>query len=265
MSNPDLGYIPSTPGDAQRFRRRAFITLWIFIVLSLALHFTMGPTVTAISPIFRVADTPDQGVSIVTLSRAKLAIVKPTPTPSPPPKIYRRTIANVAPMKYLEFGSKTLRHSIKPPARRTSMLSVHPEVAPSPVNGPDAGAATDLVPAKARTQGDSAQSDSGADRSRVAGTVVWGDDNPPRVLTFASLGAAGASATNGRHVRLEVDIGPDGDVLSIRIVASSGDATFDAAAIDAARKSTYKPATLNGLPVHGTCTIDIPQAATATT
>jgi TonB family protein len=265
MSKPETGYIPRTPGSAAKFRRRTFIVLWSFIALSLAIHLTMGPTVTAMSPMFRTPDTPEQGVSIITLSRAKLAMVKPTPTPTPPPKIFRRTIANLAPLKYLEFGSNSIRRAIRPPARRTSMLSVHPEVGPSPTAGPDAAAATDVIPATSPPHAQTAQADTGADKNRVSGTVVWGDDNPPRVLAVASLSGNAASQPNGRHVRLEVEVGPDGDVLSVRIVQSSGDAILDAAAIDAARKSTYKPATLNGLPVHGTCTIDIPQAATATT
>ncbi len=265
MGRPEVGHIPLTPGSAKRFRRYALVGLLVFVALSFALHLTLGPTVTAISPIFRTPDTPDQGVSVVTLSRAKLAMVKPTPTPTPPPKIYLRSLANLAPMKYLEFGSRGARHAIKPPARRTAMLSVHPEVGPSPTAGPDAAAATDQLPAAAPPKGDSGQMDTGADKNRVAGAVVWGDDNPPRVLALASLAGGAASAQAGRHVRLEVDIGPEGDVLDVRIVIPSGDPTLDAAAVDAARKSTYRAATLNGLPVHGTVTLDFPQTPATTT
>ncbi|HME82466.1 MAG TPA: TonB family protein [Candidatus Eremiobacteraceae bacterium] len=263
MGRPEAGHIPLTPGSAPRFRRRALVGLFLFVGLSFALHLTLGPTVTAISPIFRTPDTPDQSVSVVTLSRAKLATV--TPTPTPPPKIYVRTIANVAPLKYLEFGTRSARHAIKPPARRTAMLSVHPEVGPSPTAGPDSAAATDLMPAGAPPKGESAQADTGADKSRIAGAVVWGDDNPPRVLSLASLVGGATGAQTGHHVRLEVDIGPDGDVLNVRVVISSGDAALDAAAVDAARKSTYRAATLNGLPVHGTVTLDFPQTTATTT
>ncbi|MBV8083043.1 MAG: TonB family protein [Candidatus Eremiobacteraeota bacterium] len=263
MDRPETGFIPSKPGGIPPYRRRTLYVLLGFIALSFGIHATLGPTVTAISPIFRIADTPDQGVSVVTLSRAKLAKVDPTPTPTPPPKIYRRTIANLAPLKYLEAGIRALRRAITPPARRAAMLSVHPGVEPSPTAGPDAGAATDEVPAKTPASNMSAQADTGADRSRIAGTVVWGDDNPPHLLQLASF--SGASSTAGRHVRLEVDVGPDGDVLNVRVVISSGDSTLDAAAVDAARHSTFRPATLNGLPVHGTCTIDIPQANTTAT
>jgi TonB family protein len=236
------------------------IGLWLFIIFSLAIHFIMGPGVTAISPIFRTPDEPDQTVSIVTLSRGKLDPVQPTPTP--PPKVVKRTIANIAPLKYLEFGAHGPRHGIKPPARRTSMLSVHGhEAAPAP--GPDAPAATDVTPANLPKRGESAQADSGADKARIAGAVQWGDDNPPRLLSLASLGAS--SDTNAHRARLEVDVGPDGTVTDVRVLSSSGDPALDAAAMDAVRKSTFAPATLNGLPVHGTCIVDVPAASAGPT
>jgi periplasmic protein TonB len=236
------------------------IGLWLFVIISVGLHFTMGSGITALSPVFRTPDTPDQTVAIVTLSRGKVEIIPPTPTP--PPKVVKRTIANIAPMKYLEFGSHGPRRGIKPPARRTSMLAVHGhEAAPAP--GPDAAAATDVTPATAPKHGDSAQADSGADNARVAGAVVWGDDNPPRLLSLAALGAN--ADTNAHHVRLEVDVGPDGNVTSVRVLSSSGDAALDAAAMDAVRKSTFAPATLNGLPVHGTCIVDVPAASAGPT
>jgi len=221
----------------------------------------MGPGVTAVSPMFRIPDTPDQTVAIVTLSRGKLDVIPPTPTP--PPHIIKRSVANIAPMKYLEFGAHGPRHGIKPPARRTSMLSVHGrEAAPAP--GPDAPAATDVNPVAEAKRGDSAQTDSGANKSLVGGAVVWGDDQPPRLLSMAASGPNG-SAVNSKHVRLEVDVGPDGDVQAVRVISSSGDATLDAAVIDAVRKSTFAPATLNGLPVHGTCVIDVPTTTAAAT
>lgn len=272
MPRPEAGYIPLTPGSKARFQRRALVGVGVFVLLSLGLHFTMGPTMTTIAPLWRTPDVADQGVSIITLSRAKLVYVKPTPTPSPPPRIYLRTIANLAPMKYLEFGSRGRRHAIKPPSRRTALLSVHTGVEPSPAPGPDAAAATNQIPATKPKTGDSAQADTGASKANVSGAVVWGDDNPPRVLSLAALTGASPSGQNStagapdsRHVRLEVEVGPDGNVLSVKIITSSGDPTIDNAAVEAARKSTYAPATLNGLPVHGTCVLDFPVFAVSTT
>jgi len=235
------------------------IGLWLFIIVSVALHFTMGPGVTALSPIFRTPEVPDQTVSIVTLSRAKMDAVAPTPTP--PPKVVKRTVANIAPMKYLEFGAHGPRHGIKPPARRTSMLAVHGRE-PSPAQGPDAPAATDVTPVTSSKRGDSAQADSGADNARIAGAVQWGDDNPPRLLSLAAMSGSGDAS---HHVRLEVTVGPDGNVTDVHVLVSSGDAALDAAAMEAVRKSTFAPATLNGLPVHGTCIVDVPAASAGPT
>ena len=266
MAKPESGSIPITPGSKRPFRKRVLFGFGVFIALSFALHFTMGPTMTQLAPYWRTPDVPDESVSVITLSRAKLAIVKPTPTPSPPPRIYLRTIANLAPLRYLEMAMRGIRHAIKPPARRTSMLSVHEKNAqPPPASAPEAGGATDLNPSSTPRPNDSAQADTGADRNRVAATVQWGDDNPARVLDLASLSTTASNSLNGRHVRLEVQVGPDGNVLDAKIIESSGDATIDAAAIDAARRSHYAPATLNGLPVHGSCIVDFTLSSTGTT
>lgn len=266
MANPESGSIPITPGSKKPFRKRVIFGFGLFIALSFALHFTMGPTLTQMAPMWRTPDVPDQGVSIITLSRTKLAIVKPTPTPSPPPRIYIRSLANLSPLKYLEMGVRGLMHAIKPPARRTSMLAVH-EKNPQPpaARAPDSGGATDLKPSSTPKPNDSAQADTGADRNHIATTVQWGDDNPPRVLELASINAAAGASANGRHVRLEVDVGPDGNVIGVKVIDSSGDATIDAAVIDAVRRSHFAPATLNGLPVHGSCIVDFPLSATSAT
>ncbi len=253
-----LGYTPITPGSRTGFKRRALLVVGLFLALSFALHLVMGPTLTTLAPLFRTPEVPDQALTVVTLSRAKLVVVEPT---HPPPMIEKRTIANLSPLKYLEIAANTKHHEVHTPARRTAMLSVHDRGVPSPAPGPDSGAATNDLTTKVPPAGRSAQVDSGANTSRVGGAVQWGDDNPPHVLQVAAL----STGDTNRHVRLEVEISPDGDVLSVRILASSGDSALDAAAVDAARHSTYAPATLNGLPVHGTCIIDFPSSAAGTT
>jgi len=264
MAKPESGSIPITPGSKIPFRKRVVLGFGLFLGLSFVMHFTMGPTLTQMAPMWRTPDVPDDSVSIITLSRAKLEVVKPTPTPSPPPHVQVRSVANLAPLKYLEMSSQGARRGIKPPARRTSMLSVHEKTQQHSAAGPDAGAATDLNPLSKPKPNDSAQADTGGEHNRIAAAVQWGDDNPARVLDLASL-AVVTGAANGRHVRLEVSVGPDGDVVGIRVLESSGDANIDADAVDAARKSHYAPATLNGLPVHGTCIVDFSLSATGTT
>jgi len=263
MATPESGSVPITPGSKKPFRKRVILGFGVFIGLSFVMHFTMGPTLTQMAPMWRTPDVPDDSVSIITLSRAKLEVIKPTPTPSPPPHVQVRTIANLAPLKYLEMSTRGVRHGIKPPARRTSMLSVHEKTQQRSAAAADAGAATDLNPSSTPKPNDSAQADTGGDRNRIASAVQWGDDNPARVLDLASL-AVVTSAANDRRVRLEVSVGPDGDVVGVRVLESSGDATIDAAAVDAARRSHYAPATLNGLPVHGSCIVDFSLGATGT-
>lgn len=234
----------------------------VFLFVSLAVHFVMGPTLTKLAPMWRTPDVPEQGFSIVTLSRGKLAFVLPTPTPTPPPLVVKRTIAKLSPMKYLEMGGSGGRHSIRTPARRTSMLSLKAAAPPSPTAAPDSPAATNVLPLPGQNKStETAQSDSGADQARLAGSIQWGDDNPPRLIVLAATAAGGSSS---RRARVEVEVGPDGQVQNVKLVESSGDASVDAAALDAARKSSYAPATLNGLPVHGKCIIEFPSGIAST-
>jgi TonB family protein len=50
---------------------------------------------------------------------------------------------------------------------------------------------------------------------------------------------------------LEVDLAPNGKLAATRVVGSSGDALVDAAAISAARSSTFRPETVNCVPISG--------------
>ena len=135
--------------------------------------------------------------------------------------------------------------------RRSGQTDTAPRVAATEVPS---------VPSHSAT---SATADTGGTADELASAVVWGDDNPVRVVRQAAL-PSGLPAT-ARPARVEVEIGPDGDVINISLVQSSGDSTFDAAALEAAKQSVYAPATLNGLPVHGTCTIDYPTGGTSPT
>jgi TonB family protein len=116
------------------------------------------------------------------------------------------------------------------------------------------------MPGPSKAPNLTAQADTGANQARLAGAIQWGDDNPPRLI---ALGGS-AMADTGRHARVEVEVGPDGQVISVRLVESSGDPKVDAAALDTARKSSFAPATLNGLPVHGKCTIEFPSGLAST-
>ena len=248
-------------------RRRTIIAMAAFVLISTAVHFTLGPELTKLSPHWMVSSVPDQGLSIVTLSRREqqLMHVAPTPTPTPPPIPLPRSHRNLALLKYREIGSDVrLRPDVRPPARRKSTILLDRA---APLHPNDKGKDADVVAAMPEpTPGSSpapgaARADTGGKQDDLSGSIVWGDDNPPRLLRLAPLAvddhAAGVA-------RVEVEVGPDGQVEAVRLVQSSGDPAVDQAALDAARNSTYAPATLNGMPVHGSRVLDFPPAAQST-
>ena len=249
----------------RKVRRIALILLLAFIAGSAVLHFTVGSTFTALFPTWRYAAAPDQAISIISLSHLmrQQRIERPTPPPSPPPHVVKRTATHLGIMKYRELGSGELSMaSIRPPARHTAKLVVPgPGLAkPGRVDAPVVTSTEAPTPAPARVA--SAKVDTGGSADELNGNIVWGDDNPPRMLRLAPV----ASTTTPDHpVRLEVEVGPDGDVLNVKLLQSSGDSAFDELVMDAVRKTTFAPATVNGLPVHGTTIIEFPPAATRST
>jgi TonB family protein len=168
-------------------------------------------------------------------------------------------------LKYREIGvADSARNHQANLAEHVSLISMQrPERPPTtPTDTAPRVAATEVpsVPSHSAT---SATADTGGTADELASAVVWGDDNPVRVVRQSAL-PSGLTAT-ARPARVEVEIGPDGDVISVQLVQSSGDTNFDDAALAAAKQSVYAPATLNGLPVHGTLTIDYPIAGTSST
>jgi TonB family protein len=55
----------------------------------------------------------------------------------------------------------------------------------------------------------------------------------------------------GQHAIIEVCLAPDGVITGTRVVESSTDHGFDAAALDWARQARYRPRLENGRPVRG--------------
>jgi TonB family protein len=248
---------PLTP-NAPTIRRRHVVAFVAFVALSAGVHFTLGPGLTDLSPHWAVNDLRDQGLSIITLSRRnELRVMpKPTPTPTPPPIPLPRTKRNLALMKYREIGSALhLRPDVRPPARRKSTLLVERAGGHANDKSKDADVVTtnaEPTPSASQAPGAS-RVDTGAKHDDLSGSIVWGDDNPPRLLKLAPLGLDDRATGT---VRVEVQVGPDGQVLAVQLVQSSGDSALDQAALNAARNSTFAPATLNGMPVHGTSILE---------
>jgi protein TonB len=248
-------------------RRRAAIALVAFVALSAGLHFVLGPTMTALSPHWRYPNVPEQALSIVTLSHREepQAESKPTPTPTPPPIPLPHTKRDMSLLQYKELASNAvrLRHTVGQPARRISTIVIEKPASPKPIKAREADVVA-AVPAptpEVRTSPGSARAETGGPDDHLSGTVVWGDDNPCRPIKRAML----AVENRAGDARTEAAVGPDGAILSVQLVRSSGDGQVDQAALDATRATVFAPATLNGLPVHGSCQLDFPPAPSSTT
>lgn len=246
------------------FRKRTAFGLVLFVVLSAAVHFTLGPVMANFTPRWSGPDLPDQ-VSIITLSRKQeIQKLTPAPTPTPSPKPLPRTNRDLAALQYREMAKVAdVRMSvIHPPARRkTTIIVERPAKPQTDVRQANVVAAA-AQPTPAASQPPGPAKTSTGSTADLSGSVVWGDDNPVRVIRQAPLGVDD-HATGTASV--QVDVGPDGQVTDVQLIKSSGDPNVDAAALAAARSSTYAPATLNGLPVHGSCELDFPPPAAQTT
>ena len=249
----------------RRARRIAFYFLIAFIAVSAFVHFTLGSTVATLFPSWRYQPMPEQAISIISLSQMirQQRVPPPTPPPPPPPKVVKRTAQHLAIIKYREFGSRDARvATIRPPARRKANLFIAGPEQPKP-GTKDAPVATNVMrPTPEPAKAGAARSDTGGSQDELNGNIVWGDDNPPRVVRLAPIAMTNAPQ---RPVRIEVEVGPDGNVLSVKLLQSSGDTNLDEQVMDAARKTTFAPATVNGLPVHGTMVLEYPEGTTRST
>lgn len=242
-----------------KVRRLALIGGLIFIVASAALHFTVGSAVATYFPTWRGATPPDQAISIISISRNVREEPKPRPPPTAPPKIVTRVSSHLAPLRYRELTSfeKSQLALIRAPARRKADLYITGPKRAKP-GTQDAPGATNAVEPTPTPGAAGAKVDTGGANDEVVASV-WGDDNPPRVLQAAPVAI---STPPAKPVRIAVDVGPDGNVISVRIIQSSGDADLDQQALDAARKTVFAPATANGIPVHGSIVLEFPPAST---
>ncbi len=249
--------------EKPRIRKRVLFALALFIIGSALLHVSFGASVAAMSPWWRnVGPSDSDAVSVITLSRsAHDPFERPTPTPTPKPIIAKRTALNIAHIKYLELGVSEHAAPLHKIARRVAQISFDKPTKVKTVE--------DSAPRVAATEEPNAQSHSttsataytGGTGDELANSVVWGDDNPPRVVRLAQLPAGLPEIA--KSARVDVQVGPDGNVISETLVQSSGNSDFDAAALAAAKQTVFAPATLNGLPVHGTCTLEFPTTSTS--
>jgi len=265
QDEPQERYTQSEPSSAWRTRRRAIYILVAFVVVSFFVHFTLGPAVTAISPSWRYPNMPEQTITVISVSKMEQQHLAPTPTPKPQPTpiVIKRAHMDLSLVQLREMvNGNELGHNKIRAANKKVEIDLRRLVKVRPRNSASAPLAAahprpTLPPSRLNL---SARADTGGASDKLAGSIEWGDDNPPTVLTQAAV----SQSVPAHPARIRVEVGPDGVVTSVTLVESSGDSQFDAAALEAARRSTYAPATFNGLPVHGTIVVAYPAGAGAT-
>jgi periplasmic protein TonB len=244
--------------SASTAKKRALAIGLLFLLLSASLHFVLGPTIEAIAPHWQYAALPDQAMSIVTLSHRQQTEVQPapTPTPTPPPSTVKRTKRELALLADKEMASQySLKMRIVTPSRRTERILIdHPQKLAPNVKAPTAPVVSlnpEPTPEASPTAGAARVDTTGTNEETAS--MEWGDDNPARIVKRAALAIDDAAPG---IARVEVQVGPDGQVLSVELLQSSGNTAVDDAALEAAQTSTFAPATVNGVPVHGACVLD---------
>lgn len=249
--------------EKPRIRKRVLFGLAVFIIGSSLLHISFGTSVAAMSSYWRnVGPSDKDGVSVITLSRsAHDPFEKPTPTPTPTPIIVKRTALNVAMLKYLELGAEQRVARLHRLAHKVAQISLDKPAKFRPAAETAPRVAATEMPNGQSHSATSAAAYTGGTGDELANNVVWGDDNPARVVREAPL-PAGLPET-ARPARVDVEIGPDSQIIGVTLVQSSGNPDFDAAALAAAKQSAYTAATLNGLPVHGDCLLEFPNSTSS--
>jgi protein TonB len=198
-----------------------------FIAFSGFVHTMVGSMGYGLMPHFTVEATPSPQVVIFT-TRPK-PTPKPTPTPHvspppPPPKVTPPILPAVHPPKYVS--------------------NVHSGVGPTeaPYIQPTPGVVTPSAPPETPIpQPSIAQTPAGPIAPREGTFKYKAPLDYPEIAIQQGI--------EGTVVVL-VTIGPDGTLISATIAESSGDASLDEAALNAARASLYTPYLANGVPME---------------
>src|SRR5690348_10274168 len=172
------------------FKKRHAAGLVAFVLLSAFVHFTVGPELANLTPHWAAASIPDQ-VSIVTLSRRLQMPKMPTPPPpTPTPRPLPRTNRDLATLKYREMAKIADVHmrTIHPPARRKTRIIIERPTRPDPDTREANVVAAAPVPTPQAPQTPGASRTSNGGNQDLSGNVVWGDDNPVRIIKAAALG-----------------------------------------------------------------------------
>lgn len=139
-----------------------------------------------------------------------------------------------------------------PPAPATSAVAARPidEARPAAISAPAAPAEAPVAPrvseGVAPTQAvarEAVPAPAAPQRTAPRMDASWSGNAPPPYPAMARrMGEEG-------EVRLDVQVGPDGSVLDVRLKKSSGSRLLDQTAIETVKKWRFSPATIDGRPV----------------
>ena len=202
----------------------------IFIILSGAVHFVIGSWGESVIPHFKEQATPPpQKVTVQTLIKpppkpTPTPRPTPTPTPPPPPKNTPPPVnlkLHVVQSHSTDTGGPAEQAYTPPPVgNENGVPTAVPTVAPT------------AAPATA------APAPAGPVEATDADFIHKVEPDYPELASQQNIQG---------DVTVRITIGADGNVLAASISSSSGNPLLDAAALKAARASTFKPPTVNGV------------------
>jgi protein TonB len=216
---------------ARRRRWEIALATLAFVALSGAAHLFIGSVIDAHLPHWTVPDD-EQVMTRTTLARL-VATPPPTPIPTPPPPRpaqERRADAN-SPQRF--------SHAIPPRARSSRMPERSVPVAPPP-------APATPLPQPDETAAPLATQEPESDATQPATDATFRYRAQPGYTPLCEQEGATGS------VVIDVTIGPGGSLVSVDVGQTSGFPCLDAAALAAAKESTYNPPEVGGRPATKT-------------
>ena len=178
---------------------------------------------------------------------------KPEPPKVEPPKplpVEPAVVRRPPPRRPVPPRPAPPRRAEPPPEPAAPVVAAVPIEAPRPaaITAAPAPATAAVAPrvtegVRAPPPGAAAPSPAPASRTAPRFDASWAGNSPPAYPAMARrLGEEG-------EVQLDVQVGPEGNVLEFRLMKSSGSALLDQTAIQTVRKWRFSPATVDGKPV----------------
>jgi protein TonB len=216
------------PLFSKREKYSLVLCSFAFIAFSGVVHTMIGSMGEGLMPHFTVQVTPSPQTIIIIPGPKHTP--KPTPTPHitstpPPPKVTPPTVPAVHPPKNNARDNHDIGPTEAPYVVPTTPVVVTPSAPPATPTAQPSAAPTPNAPVV-------------IDESRFKYKAPL--EYPPIAMQQNIEGT----------VVVLVTIGPDGTLLSATIDVSSGNASLDEAALNAARASLYTPYLANGVPTE---------------